>query len=66
MLWVSRSEAESILMTTLDHVTELCYRVDDRMLDAEKHRQANLYPSEVVSLALLFVLNGIRARPLYR
>jgi hypothetical protein len=33
-------------------------RVDDKMLDMTKHTQAALYPSEVVTLALLFALKG--------
>jgi hypothetical protein len=34
-------------------------RVDDKMADARKHSQAVLYPSEVVTLALLFTLKGV-------
>ena len=45
-------------MSAVDFITELFCRVDDKMLDVLKHRQANLYPSEVVTLALLFVLRG--------
>jgi hypothetical protein len=53
-------------MTTVDFITELFCRVDDKMLDAKKHPQANLYPSEVVTLALLFALKGVGTRPFYR
>jgi hypothetical protein len=53
-------------VTTIDFVTELFCRVDDQMLDAEKHPQAKLYPSEVVTLALLFALKGVGNRAFYR
>ena len=45
-------------MTTLDFITELFCRVDDVLADVPKHSQAKLYPSEVVTLALLFALAG--------
>src|SRR5688500_10808251 len=45
-------------MTTPDFITELFCRVDDAMPDAPKHPQAGLYPSEVVTLGLLFALKG--------
>ena len=53
-------------MTTVDFIIELFCRVDDAMLDARKHSQANLYPSEVVTLALLFALKGVGSRAFYR
>jgi len=45
-------------MTTIDFITELFYRVDEVLIEAPKHRQAKLYPSEVVTLALLYALSG--------
>jgi hypothetical protein len=36
------------------------------MRDIRKHVQANLYPSEVVTLALLFALKGVSERAFYR
>jgi hypothetical protein len=36
------------------------------MLDVPKHTQANLYPSEVVTLGLLFALKGVGPRAFYR
>ena len=36
------------------------------MPNAEKHSQANLYPSEVVTLAILFALKGVGNRAFYR
>ena len=44
-------------MTTVDFITELFIKVDDEIND-DKHSQATLYPSEVVTLALLYSLKG--------
>jgi hypothetical protein len=53
-------------MTTVDFITELFYRVDNSMPDAHKHSQASLFPSEVVTLAILFALKGVGNRAFYR
>jgi hypothetical protein len=53
-------------MTTEDFIIELYCRVDDMMRDVAKHSQARLYPSEVVTLALLFALKGVGNRAFYR
>ena len=53
-------------MTTVDFITALFCRVDDRMRPVPKHAQAHLYPSEVVTLALLFALKGVGDRAYYR
>jgi hypothetical protein len=53
-------------MTTEAFITTLFCRVDDVMLDVPKHAQARLYPSEVVTLALLFALKGVGERAFYR
>lgn len=53
-------------MPTEYFITDLFCRVDDEMLDAKKHSQAALYPSEVVTLALLFALKGRGNRAFYR
>jgi len=45
-------------MTTVDFIIELFCRVDDVLIDCKKHSQAKLYPSEVVTLALLYALSG--------
>ena len=52
-------------MTTIDFITELFLKVDDKLTQAhknQKHVQAKLYPSEVVTLALLFALKGVGNR----
>ena len=43
-------------MTTPDFIIALFYAVDQEMLDVPKHPDAKLYPSEVVTLALLFAI----------
>lgn len=53
-------------MTTVDFITELFCRIDDAMIDAKKHSQANLYPSEVVTIAVLYALKGVGNRAFYR
>lgn len=53
-------------MTPEDFIIDLFCRVDDQMPDAQKHSQASLYPSEVVTLAILFALKGVGNRAFYR
>jgi hypothetical protein len=53
-------------MTTLDFITELFCRIDGAMQDTPKHSQSKLYPSEVVTLGLLFALKGVGNRAFYR
>jgi nitrogen fixation protein len=53
-------------MNTIDFVTELFCHIDDQMATVPKHSQALLYPSEVVTLAFLFVLKGTGTRAFYR
>jgi hypothetical protein len=43
--------------TTVDFITELFCKVDDN-IDDNKHSQAKLYPSEVVTIGLLYALKG--------
>ena len=53
-------------MTTIDFITELYCRVDDEIGHMPKHSQASLYPSEVVTLALLYALSGKGNRAFWR
>jgi hypothetical protein len=53
-------------MTTTDFITDLFCRVDDRLMKAPKHPQAQLWPSEVVTLAMLHALKGVGNRAFYR
>src|SRR5260370_37781283 len=45
-------------MTTLDIIIHLFCFVDDRMQEEQKHPQATVYPSELVTIGLLFALKG--------
>ena len=51
---------------TEDFIIELFCRVDISMSDVAKHPQALLWPSEIVTLAILFVLKGRGERAFYR
>ncbi len=53
-------------MTTRDFIIELFYRIDEELKNVEKHPQAKLYPSEVVTIAFLFCLKGVGNRAFYR
>ena len=53
-------------MTTEDFISELFYRIDEAMTDIPKHRLANLWPSEIVTLGILFALKGVGTRAFYR
>ncbi len=53
-------------MTTEDLIIGLFCRVDDATQDLKKHSQASLYPSEVITLALLFAIKGVGNRAYYR
>lgn len=53
-------------MTTVDFITELFCPIDDKLDDNQKHSQAKLYPSEVVTLALLYALSGKGPRAFWR
>ena len=53
------------LLSTQDLIIELFIKVDDRLNELnlnQKHSQADLHPSEVVTLALLFALKGVGNR----
>ncbi|MDP9310966.1 MAG: hypothetical protein M3R24_08760 [Chloroflexota bacterium] len=49
-------------MSTDDCIMALFIRVDTVMSDIPKDPQAQLYPSEIVTLALLFALKGVGTR----
>jgi hypothetical protein len=52
--------------TTVDFIIELFCRIDEKMRSIDKHPQASLWPSEIVTLAMLFVLKGSGERAFYR
>jgi hypothetical protein len=45
-------------MTTEEIIIQIFWSVDNAMLDARKVPQAKLYPSEVVTIGILFALKG--------
>ncbi len=49
-------------MSTQDFIIDLFCRVDATMSDVPRHAQARLYPSELVTLALVFTRNGVGPR----
>lgn len=53
-------------MTTEDFIIELFCRIDTEMTDVPKHSQALLYPSEIVTLVMLFAIKGDGNRAFYR
>jgi hypothetical protein len=53
-------------MTTVDFITELYCRVDDKLGPIQRHSQAKLHASEVVTLALLYALKGGGQRAFWR
>ncbi len=56
-------------MTIIDFITQLFCCVDDKLTQHQKnqeHTQANFYPSEGVTIALLFALKGVGNRAFYR
>ena len=53
-------------MTTEDFIIELFCRIDDAMKAVPKRPQAHLYPSEIVTLGVLFALKGVGNRQFYR
>lgn len=53
-------------MTTIDLITDLFCRIDDRMHALPKHSQALWWPSEGVTLGVLHALKGVGNRAVYR
>jgi len=53
-------------MTTEDFIIALFCKIDEQMNGITKHSQASLYPSEIVTLAVLFALKGVGNRAFYR
>lgn len=53
-------------MSTDEFIINLFCEVDEIVADQPKHPQAKLYPSEIVTLALLFALKGVGPRAFYR
>ena len=54
------------LLTTVEIITGLFCRVDDEIGKLPKHTQGKLYPSEIVTLAMLHALSGKGQRKFWR
>jgi hypothetical protein len=63
---VLRNQKEENPMTTEDIIIQIFCLVDDQMPDIKKHPQAKLYPSELVTIGILFSLKSGFFRPFYR
>ena len=53
-------------MTTEEIIIAIFIEVDDKLPDLKKHSQAKLYPSELVTIGILFALKGVGTRAFYR
>jgi len=53
-------------VSTEDFITDLFCPIDDAMHEVVKHPQASLYPSEIVTLGILFAIKGVGNRAFYR
>lgn len=53
-------------MTTEEIIIAIFISVDDKLPSLEKHSQAKLYPSELVTIGVLFALKGVGTRAFYR
>ena len=53
-------------MTTGDIILHIFCKVDDDLPDIGKHPQSILYPSELVTIGILFALKGGSFRAFYR
>src|ERR671933_1664996 len=65
-MMVRTISSEQQLMPTEDLITGLFCIIDTELIAVKKQSQANLYPSEVVTLMLLFAAKGGRYRAFYR
>jgi hypothetical protein len=54
------------MMNTEDFIINPFCRVDDVMKDVPKHPQSKLYPSEIVTIGLLYAIKGVGQRAFYR
>jgi hypothetical protein len=53
-------------VATQDFVIRLFCLVDDRLAGRHKHPQAQLWPSELITIGLLFALKGCSFRSFYQ
>ncbi len=53
-------------MRTEDIIIRLFCMVDDKLAHVNKRKNANSYPSEIVTIGILFTLKGVHYRAFYR
>ncbi len=53
-------------MRTEEIIIRLFCMVDDKLAHVNKRKNANLYPSEIVTIGILFTLKGVHYRAFYR
>ena len=53
-------------MRTEDIILRLFCMVDDKLGHVNKRRNAHLYPSEIVTIGILFTLKGVHCGSFYR
>jgi len=58
--------AETNLLSTEDIIIGIFCSVDDVLKDENRHSQAHLHPSELVTIGMLFALKGVSGRAFYR
>jgi hypothetical protein len=59
-------EKEHNPMRTEEIIIRLFCMVDDKLAHVNKRSNANLYPSEIVTIGILFTLKGVHYRAFYR
>ncbi len=62
----SRHNIKEDSMSTEDILLRLFWIVDQELADVKKRADARLYPSEIVTIGLMFALKGGKYRPFYR
>src|SRR5258708_33436744 len=65
-LLVIKARRKAQLMTTEDIIIHIFYHVDNGVGQVAKEPCAKLYPSEVVTIGILFALKGGHFRAFYR
>lgn len=53
-------------MPTEDFIIALFCKIDEAMRDVPKHSQSKFYPSELVTIGILFAIKGVGQRAFYR
>jgi hypothetical protein len=65
-MWIAQNTSQEDGMPTDEIIIRLFCMVDDQLGHVNKRSDAHLYPSEIVTIGLLFSLKGGRFRAFYR